>query len=323
MMLRFSVLIASLIIGMLPVAAARNGIAAVVNGRPVLDSEVEELFKANEMDLRRRFPDAKEFETERAKLRSKVLDQLIDQELILREFEPFEAAFSSKVNAYAEETIKTQFIGKGFNGDRAKFLRELTDSGMSYKKFFELQRRNVIAEMMRGQFASVKNSYFTEEEKQAYLKKNISEFREGDRLKLWSVTIPGDDLASTPAGQQALAKEIRAKLANGDDFAAIARTYSRDSKAEKGGSWDWVEEKDLAPAMWRMVVRLPDRRISDVVSFGGNYYIFWIEAREAGKLRPKEEVDAEIERRLMIERKREATDKWMEKLRKKATIIRN
>jgi len=25
----------------------------------------------------------------------------------------------------------------------------------------------------------------------------------------------------------------------------------------------------------------------------------------------------------MIERKREATDKWMEKLRKKATIIRN
>jgi hypothetical protein len=71
------------------------------------------------------------------------------------------------------------------------------------------------------------------------------------------------------------------------------------------------------------VVRLPDRRISDVVSFGGNYYIFWIEAREAGKLRPKEEVDAEIERRLMIERKREATDKWMEKLRKKATIIRN
>jgi hypothetical protein len=40
-------------------------------------------------------------------------------------------------------------------------------------------------------------------------------------------------------------------------------------------------------------------------------------------MKPTEEVDAEIERRIMMERKRVATEKWMEKLRKKATIIRN
>jgi hypothetical protein len=85
---------------------------------------------------------------------------------------------------------------------------------------------------------------------------------------------------------------------------------------------DWVEEKDLAPAMWRVVVKLEDRRVSEVITFGGNYYIFWIEGRQAGKMKPKEEVDAEIERRIMMERKRVATEKWMEKLRKKATIIR-
>jgi parvulin-like peptidyl-prolyl isomerase len=62
--------------------------------------------------------------------------------------------------------------------------------------------------------------------------------------------------------------------------------------------------------------------VSEVITFGGNYYIFWIEGRQAGKMKPKEEVDAEIERRIMIERKRVATEKWMEKLRKKATIIR-
>lgn len=305
-----------------PSVAEKNGIAASVNGRPVLDSQVEELYKASELDLMRRFPDPKEREAERAKLRSRVLDQLIDQELVLKEFEPFRGAFDSKVNAYAEETIRTQFVDKMFEGKRENFLKELTSSGMSYKKFFEQQRKNVIAEMMRGQFAAVKETYITEEEKAAYLKAHAAEYREGDRLKLWSVTIPGDDLGSTPAGQQALVREIRTKLASGDDFATIARTYSKDSKAEKGGSWDWVEEKDLAPAMWRVVVKLDDRRVSEVITFGGNYYIFWIEGRQAGKMKPKEEVDAEIERRIMIERKRVATEKWMEKLRKKATIIR-
>ena len=305
-----------------PLAAETNGIAAVVNGRPVLRSEVEELFKASELDLRRRFQDPKEFETEKAKLRAKVLDQLIDQELVLKEFEPFAPSFNAKVDAYAEETIRTQFVGKMFNGDRAKFLKELSSSGISYRRFVEQQRKNVISEMMRGQFASVKNEFITEEEKQAYLREHAAEFREGDKLKLWSITIPGDDLGSTPAGQLALARDIRTKLANGDDFATIARTYSKDSKADKGGSWDWVEEKDLAPAMWRIVVRLDDRRISEVIPFGGNHYIFWIEARQPGKIKPKEEIDSEIERRLMMERKKVANERWMEKLRRKAIIVR-
>ena len=152
-----------------PSVAEKNGIAASVNGRPVLDSQVEELYKASELDLMRRFPDPKEREAERAKLRSRVLDQLIDQELVLKEFEPFRGAFDSKVNAYAEETIRTQFVDKMFEGKRENFLKELTSSGMSYKKFFEQQRKNVIAEMMRGQFAAVKETYITEEEKAAYL----------------------------------------------------------------------------------------------------------------------------------------------------------
>ena len=48
-----------------PSVAEKNGIAASVNGRPVLDSQVEELYKASELDLMRRFPDPKEREAER------------------------------------------------------------------------------------------------------------------------------------------------------------------------------------------------------------------------------------------------------------------
>ncbi len=303
-----------------PAAAASNGIAAVVNGRPVLKSEVDDLMRASMVEVLRRYPDAADRDREVKKLRENVLRQLIDQELILKEFEPFAPSFSPKVEAHADEMIKRQFVDGMFKGDRKKFIQELEESGIGYKKFKEQQKKNVIVEMMRGQFAKTGNPYITEEEKAEWLRKNSNLFRVGGKVKLWSITIPGVAEGKTPAQQEVLAKEIRTSLINGADFASLARTHSSDSKRDAGGSWDWVGQKDIAEPFWPFVSKLDAGNVSEIVPLGGSFYIFWVEAKQAGKMKPQAEVDAEVEKRVQMEKRQKSSEEWLKKLRKKATI---
>lgn len=303
-----------------PASAGSNGIAAVVNGRPVLKSEVDDLMRASMMELVRRFPDPAERASELNKLRGKVLDQLIDQELVLKEFEPFAASFDSKVEAHADEMIKRQFVDGMFKGDWKKFYQELNESGISLKKFKEQQKKNVIVEMMRGQFARTDTPYVTEEEKAAWLRKNSNLFRVGGKLKLWSITIAGFADGKTPAQQQALAKEVRTSLVNGADFASLARTHSTDSVRDAGGSRGWVGKGEIADPFWPVVSKLEAGKVSEVIPMGGSFYIFWVEAKEAGKMRPQAEIDAEVEKRVLMEKRMKASDEWLKKLHKKATI---
>lgn len=298
-----------------------NGIAAVVNGRPILQSEVQEAHKMQEMQLRATIGDRKELEAKLAELEKKTLDALVEQQLILKEFEPYEATFGEKINAYTDERIKKHFIMGMFKGDRAKFLRELKESGLSYKKFYEKQRQAVIVEMMRAQNAKT-SGFVTSDEKEAYLRKNGELFREPDQIKLWSITIPkiGDAPGAGPAQQLALAKEIRAKLVNGADFATMARAYSADSRAGNGGDWGFITKKSLTQRMADRVFSLPDRKISEVVEFDDSYYIFYIEARQLGKMKPREEIDAKLEQLVLMEKRAKASEEWINRLKSKATI---
>ena len=303
------------------IAEQTNGIAAVVNGRPILRSEVEELNKVQEMQLRATIGEKSELDRELADLRKKTLDTLIEQELILKEFEPFEANFKDKVNAYADEYIKTNYIKEMFKGDRAKFVKELTASGVSYKKFYEKQRRNIIVQMMRGQ--NVKDvGFVTSDEKNAYLAAHGEDFRDGDQIKLWSITIPkvSEEIGSTPKSQQALAREIRSKLLRGDNFATMARTYSQDSKSSNGGDWGFITKKDLTRRMAETVFSLPAKKVSEVIEFDDSFYLFYVEAKNPGKMKPQEEVQAELEKRVLMEKKKKGYEEWITQLKRKATI---
>lgn len=298
-----------------------NGIAAVVNGRPILRSEVEEVIKVQGMQLRATIGDKAELDRELGELRKKALDTLVEQELILKEFEPYAENFKVKVDAYTDEHIKTQYVKEMFKGDQAKFVKELTSTGLSYKKFYDKQRTNIIVQMMRGQ--NVKDvGYVTSDEKTAYLKANGEDFREGDQIKLWSITIPKvtEEIGSTSKSQQALAKEIRSKLVRGDEFSTLAKTYSQDSKSGSGGDWGLITKKDLTRRMAEMVFSLQAKKVSDVIEFDDSFYIFYVEAKIPGKMKPDEEVQAELEKRVLMEKKKKAYEEWITQLKRKATI---
>ena len=117
-------------------------------------------------------------------------------------------------------------------------------------KFRELRQKMVIMNVMRAR-NSGDHPPATPREVQDYYDKNVDKWREGDQIKISTITIPKftGEPGSTPEKQQKLAQELRTKIVQGADFAAVAKTNSQDSHAENGGSWDWMSKTDLMPAI--------------------------------------------------------------------------
>ena len=143
-------------------------------------------------------------------------------------------------------------------------------------------------------------------------------------IKISTITIPrfSGEASATPESQQALAREIRSKVANGADFATMARDYSQDSKAENGGAWDWMERSQMKKSYGDAAFELSEGGLSQVIADETAFVIITLDAKKYGKVPPKTELRDEIEKRILSDKAKKALDDWLEGLRRKAVIKR-
>ncbi len=295
-----------------------NGIVAVVNGKPITQSELNDTVMAQRQMIFMKYqnnPD--ELQKELKALESAALDNLIDRELILAEF--------TKVGG----TIKPQFVEDDINGlirdqfkgNRELFISELAKSGMTMKKFRELRQKMMIVQVMRNQKAA-RRLPATPKEVEEFYRKNIDRYRDKDMLKISTITIPKftGEAGSTPEAQKAVAEEIRTKIKAGADFKATAKAYSQDSRAENGGEWDWMERKLMDKTIADAAFKLADGDVGSVVSTDTAYVIIYLEAKKPGVAAPLDKVRPEIEKLIEAHSSQESLKAWLEGLRKKATI---
>jgi len=295
-----------------------NGIAAVVNGNPIMKSEVRDAVNAQEQILRFQLQDQPDvLQKELAQLRLNALDSLIDRELVLAEFKRLGASIKAQ---WVDDDING-IIRESFKGDRDAFIRELTSTGMTLKKFREMREKMMIVQAMRGKQAA-EQPPATPKEVEDFYRKNIDTWRSGGMVKIRTITLskfPGE-AGVTVESQRKLADEIRARLTKGADFAGMAKTYSQDSKAEDGGSWDWMSREQMKTSIANVAFAMKTGEISPVLDDEAAYIIIACDAIRHGTAKPLGEVREEIERALSSEKSKAIIDKWMEGLRRKAVI---
>jgi parvulin-like peptidyl-prolyl isomerase len=295
-----------------------NGIVAVVNGKPIIRSELDDTITAQKQMLIMQLQNNPEqLQAELQKLQSEALSNLIDRELILAEFNKMGGTIKPQ---YVKDDIDN-LIREQFKGDREKFVQELAKSGMTMKKFQDLRQKMIIVQVMRSQKAQ-RRLPATPKEVEAFYKENIDKFRDKDMLKISTISIPKftGEAGSTPETQKQVAEEIRSKIAAGADFASTAKSYSADSRAESGGAWDWMERKLMDKTIADAAFKLSNGGLSPVISTDINYVIIYLDAKKPGDVTPLEKVRTQIERAIEMESSRAALDSWLEGLRKKATI---
>jgi parvulin-like peptidyl-prolyl isomerase len=295
-----------------------NGIAAVVNGRVITRSEVRDAVRAQQQMLMVQFhDDPSALKREMENLQATALDSLIDRELILAEFKHMGASLKSQ---WIDDDVNN-FVRENFKGDRDAFVKELAKNNMTVKKFREMREKMMIVQAMRGRQAGQQSPATPREVKEFY-EKNVSKWRQGDMIKISTITIPkftGDGKTTTDS-QRKLAEEVRRKLAKGADFAATAKAYSQDSHAEDGGAWDWMAKDQMKPSIANVAFSLRTGGVSDVIDDEAAYVIIACDAIKYGDAPSMDKVRPEIEKMISSEKSKAIVDKWMEELRRKATI---
>src|SRR4029453_3318711 len=190
-----------------PAQEVLDGIAAVVNDDVITFSQVRELVGPAEAMARRELR-GEALPAKIKEIRLKAINDLIDRQLILQEFN------KNKFNIpdhFVEDRVGT-IVREEFGGDRSAFVRTLQAQGYTFERYKNLEREKMIVQAMRAQ--NVKNDIIIPEPRiQEYYQKNRGEFSEDDQIKLRMIAIRKAENGSD--SRRAMVEEIRSKIVEG------------------------------------------------------------------------------------------------------------
>jgi peptidyl-prolyl cis-trans isomerase SurA len=293
-----------------------DGIAAVVglDGKTevITFSQVRELIGPAEVTARRELQ-GKELTDKIKEIRLRAINDLIDRQLILLEFQ------KNKFNIpdhYIEDRVQA-IVRSEFGGDRSAFVRTLQAQGYTLERFRQVEKEKMIVQAMRT--SNVKGDLIVPENKIVeYYQKNRNDYSEEDLIKLRMIVIRKAENGSD--SRRGMIEEIRSKIVEGVEFQDMARMYSEDSTQDLGGDWGWVNRRTLNETLTRIAFNLKTGKVSEIVELGNSYYLLYVEARKNGATKPLASVRDEIQNKLMQVERQKRTDEWVARLRKKAYI---
>ncbi|MDR2637461.1 MAG: peptidylprolyl isomerase [Zoogloeaceae bacterium] len=127
-----------------------------------------------------------------------------------------------------------------------------------------------------------------------------------------------DELISESEARRRL-NDLRERLAHGEDFAELARLYSLDGSAAKGGDLGWINPGDTVPEFERAMDALAEGEVSQVVQSPFGFHLIKVEERRTQDM--SEEKLRLSARRAIRERKMdEAYQDWLRQLRDKTYV---
>lgn len=307
----FAITIATLS-SLAPAQEVLDGIAAVVNDDVITFSQVRELIGPMEAQVRKDLR-GEELTEKIKEIRLKAINDLIDRQLILQEFNKNKFQIPDH---YIEDRVQT-IVREEFGGDRAAFVRTLQAQGYNMDKFKQVEREKMIVSAMRGQ--NVKGDVIIPENKiREYYEKNREDYADEDLIKLRMIAIRKAENGSDI--RRGMIKEIRDKIVEGAEFQDLAKMYSEDSTQDAGGDWGWVNRRTLNESLAKTAFSLKVGQVSPVIELGNSYYLLLVEAKKNGTVKPYAEVHDEIQSKLIQQERQKKGDEWIARLRKKAYI---
>jgi len=213
--------------------------------------------------------------------------------------------------------------------DDAKFKAALTQEGMSIddlRKNFEKQ-----VTVYRVQQDEVgQKLQITEEEARQYYLSHQQEFVEPSMVTLREISI--DIPASTQKGQSGInvaqadeaenkAKEVRARIAAGEDFAKVASEVSTSASKSAGGLIGPIAAKELSPALNDLLTKMKPGDVSQPVRSAKGFQIFKLEKATTPTVQPFESVRDLVAEKVYGARQQTEVKKFLGRLRSQAIIV--
>lgn len=324
---RLSRLVCCAIIGLIGIGPLNaqlrevNGIAAKVNGRVITKNEVTFMLAPIHAQLRAQYPRrGQEFSSKLSEARDKILDELIDREIILDEFRQMDASIPDQA---VENEIKRQ-IDKLYGGDKSKFNAELKKSRLTMNSYRQMSKEKMIVQAMRqSQFDDapppLPNEILNEYNE---IKSDLRDVSK-DLITFHKIYIPAEDPrdpAATRETQLALAEVLAQDIKSGKDIAEIAKTHSKDAFAEQGGLQKDVPRLDLSAEFAAIIFDAEEGDVIGPLSDKAGFTIVKPLEIRKGPAPSLNEVRELVEQRVRRKKTSAQFEDWMQKRRKRAMI---
>jgi parvulin-like peptidyl-prolyl isomerase len=293
-----------------------------VNGRVITTNQVNFMLAPVYAQLVTQFPRrGAQFDAKFNETKDNIIQELVDRQIILDEFKQLGA--SIKPNLIDEE-IKRQ-MRELYNGDEVKFREELKRSRLTMDGYREMTREKMVVQAMRAQqFSDAPPPLPNEIEKEySEIKSSLRDVSK-DVISFQKIFIPASDPENplaTPETQLALSESVAAKLAAGEDFGALAKTYSKDAFAEDLGLQQNVPRMDLSPEFAAIIFDAPVGKIVGPLLDPQGFTIIKPTKIELGPSPPLDDKTREmIEQRVSKKKTSAQYERWIESKRKRAII---
>lgn len=222
-----------------------------------------------------------------AALDSLISDKIVDLELKKKGFEVAEKDVDSELQA-----MILQY------GGQESFNQALASYGYTENDIKKNIKMNLSATKLVGADVVI-----TDADTKAYFEENKTTFDTPEQVKASHILV----------ADEAKAKEVKAKLSAGGDFAALAKEYSTDeSNKDLGGDLGFFARGAMVPEFENAAFTLKIGDISEPIKTEFGYHIIKVAEKKEAKAATYEEAKAKINEILMAEKLPAAFDTWMQ-----------
>ena len=250
-----------------------------------------------------------------AGIRRAVIQRMVEEELLFQESGRLGIAVSTE-----EVDNRIAAARARFDSERA-FTQEITRLHMDESQYRrKLHRQMAIDRVIERQV--MPSLAVSETEIRQFYDANPQRFKTPEKIRLSHIFIRFEPGESTDQPTQARRKieTIAAQLAQGADFAALAKDYSEEPRREYGGDLGYIHRGQILPQLETVAFEMAVGETSPIVTTGHGFHLLRVTDRKPGKVTTFEDAHPEIRRTLMQLKRDRAVKAYVDSLRKKADI---
>jgi peptidyl-prolyl cis-trans isomerase D len=206
--------------------------------------------------------------------------------------------------------------------DPAQFIKAVRVSPEALEAFFKREPdRYKLPEQRKVRYVLIDPDHVkgqvkvTDEEARQYYTQHLSDYRISDRVKVAHILFKtaGKAPAETAAIEKK-ARDVLNQIKGGGNFADLAKKYSEDTSASKGGELDWVVRGQTVKEFEDTAFSMKPGQVSDLVKTVYGIHILKLEDKQTAHLQSFGEVKGSILAELEKQRVADAQEKLADDL---------
>lgn len=250
-----------------------------------------------------------------APVRRAVMRQMIAEELLFQESRRQGIVVTAKEVDAAVAAARGRFKDdKAFEKERAS--RYMDDA--RYRR--KLHRQQAIDRLITRQL--MPSISVAEDDIRRFYDANPQRFQIPEKIRVRHILIrsqPGSEPGQDAAARRKI-ETIRDKIAQGEDFAVLAKQFSEEPARDQGGDMGYIQRGQVIPEIEAVAFDLQAGETSPIVTSGHGFHLIRVTDRRPARVIAFTEARADIQETLIQVKRAQAVQDYVDALRRKADI---